>query len=30
VPHPEVARIAAGIAFLFLAALIVWRRIRRR
>jgi hypothetical protein len=29
-PHADVARIAAGVAFLFLAALIVWRRARRR
>jgi SAM-dependent methyltransferase len=28
-PHTELARIAAGVAFLFLAALIVWRRTRR-
>jgi hypothetical protein len=28
--HPAVARISAGVAFFFLAALIVWRRTRRR
>jgi len=29
-PHTELTRIAAGVAFFFLAALIVWRRTRRR
>jgi hypothetical protein len=28
-PHAQVARIAAGVAFFLLAALIVWRRARR-
>ncbi len=28
-PHPGITRIAAGVAFFFLAALIVWRRTRR-
>jgi hypothetical protein len=28
-PHPELARITAGVAFACIAALIVWRRARR-
>jgi hypothetical protein len=27
--HPEFTRLTAGIAFAFIAALIVWRRARR-
>jgi hypothetical protein len=30
VAHPELARLAAGVAFFLLVALLLWRRWRRR
>jgi hypothetical protein len=29
-PHPELARLAAGTAFFLLVALLLWRRWRKR